>query len=678
MSRPCPIASSVRIVRLVHPAQALSSLRSKMLFQLLPGLPRPLEVCECSTDVSILLTRWDVIQGISDPYSLEQLRAPRLNTTVVRPLVETLYDLHDISIVYCLLVNRFQFLREQSYQAHFQSVNTSRALLCEVLALKLLRRFEEESTGRKGLLLLANILIAGFEPFQNAPGDLLQRSSKALRWTIQDRGGYERQMTALEIAIVSNSKLFLSSPACQKVVDAIYTGRIIYTPSSFIDILPDHYKHKGISLYDPRKANLLNQYRLNVPRTRNIIEVFQFIVLLALFIWVMESREPLRFSIAEWVFCFYSFGWILDQMASILEHGWQVYTQNLWSFLDVTFCAIYVMYFAMRMHGLRTGSVELGQPALDMLAMGAPFLVPRLAFNIFSENLVFVSLRDMMAKFMQLTFLAVWSFTGFFAAMIWLSDGSHRSVTIGKWMLWVWFGLDGTGIGRSPEFHWFFGPVLMVAFAILGNTLFLTILVSTLSHSFSNITRHSVAEVQFRRAVLTFEGVKSDALFSYPPPFNLLALLIMLPLKLVLSSRWFHKVNVTVIRTINAPLLVAIALFERHNLWPKGDKARRRQNLGDFSRFHVHGDIQAVFEAEPPSGLPDIPPPNNDEEVAAESESSTASADEAEDHEEVGTASTDMTQRLESLEKSTKRVEALLKRVCDSMDDRAGATSEGD
>jgi uncharacterized metal-binding protein len=62
--------------------------------------------------------------------------------------------------------------------------------------------------------------------------------------------------------------------------------------------------------------------------------------------------------------------------------------------------------------------------------------------------------------------------------MTWLSNGGHQPITISKWMLWVWFGLDGTGIQRSVDFHWLLGPILMVAFAFLGNTLFLTILVS--------------------------------------------------------------------------------------------------------------------------------------------------------------------------------------------------------
>ncbi len=38
-------------------------------------------------------------------------------------------------------------------------------------------------------------------------------------------------------------------------------------------------------------------------------------------------------------------------------------------------------------------------------------------------------------------------------------------------MLWIWFGLDGTGVQRSVEMHWLLGPALMIMFAFLGNTL---------------------------------------------------------------------------------------------------------------------------------------------------------------------------------------------------------------
>jgi hypothetical protein len=532
-----------------------------------------------------------------------------MNASIIRPLVDQYYKLQDVSVVYCLVVNRLQFLREQANAPHYQSVNITRAILCELVAYRVLRRFSEDNPGAPGLLLLANILVAGFDPFQGAPEDVIKENDPALHWAMQKTGGYLRKLPTLEIAIISESKTFLSSSACQRVVNAIYEGRVVYTPSSFIDILPDHYKSKPISLYDPRKAPLLNQYRLIVPRTRNFLEVGQFVVLLVLYILVMTHRDPRTFTIVELVFCIYTAGWVLDQFASILEHGWSVYTQNLWSFLDATFALIYGIYLVIRIHGLRIDSVKVGQQAMDVLAIGAPFLIPRLAFNLMSENMLFVSLRSMMADFALLTALAVWCFAGFLLSMMWLGNGQkhHEPVTISKWMLWIWFGLDGTGIPRSVDFHWLLGPILMVTFAFLGNTLFLTILVSMLSNTFAGIVSNASAEIQYRRAVLTLEGVKSDAIFAYQPPFNIAALIFLLPLKFLVSPRWFHKVNVAAVRFLNAPLLLIIGYLERRALWAGSRRSafssrrpRSMFGLRDISRgLSLHGDIQAVFDSAP-------------------------------------------------------------------------------
>jgi hypothetical protein len=191
-------------------------------------------------------------------------------------------------------------------------------------------------------------------------------------------------------------------------------------------------------------------------------------------------------------------------------------------------------------------------------------------------------------------------------------------------MVWIWFGLDGTGIDESPSFHWFLGPFLMVTFTFLGNTLFLTILISMLSNTFSLIVRNAVQEVQYRRAVTCYMGVKADSLFSYWPPFNILALIFLLPVKLLTGSRHFHTINVFFIRLLNVPTLLFLAWYERRTMWRHTDKRFSRpkhvdwqdpngpravstrssafNNLAafwDFCRFNVHGDMQAVFDIEP-------------------------------------------------------------------------------
>ncbi|GKT55484.1 nonselective cation channel [Colletotrichum tofieldiae] len=228
-----------------------------------------------------------------------------------------------------------------------------------------------------------------------------------------------------------------------------------------------------------------------------------------------------------------------------------------------------------------------------------------------------------MSDFVLLTFLSAWCFGGFLLSLLWLGEGTHPPVTISKWMLWIWFGLDGTGINESVQFHPILGPVLMVAFAFLGNTLFLTILVSMLSNTFSTIVKNATAEIQFRKAVLTLEGVKGDAIFAYQPPFNILAVFVLIPLKFVLTPRWFHKIHVASVRLVNLPLLLLIAVAERRILWPPPQPEkpkssgltlypRVKQWFWEKWRITAHRDIRAVF---------DLPPPESvEEEIAVDDE----------------------------------------------------------
>lgn len=387
--------------------------------------------------------------------------------------------------------------------------------------------------------------------------------------------------------------------------------QVVYTPLSFVDIIPDHYKHKPISLYN---APILNPDRLIVPLLRNMIEVCQFDVLLFLYGLAMFYRDEIRVTMYEIVFCAYASGWILEEFAAIIEHEWYVHTQNLWSFLDIAFFLVYSIYFALRMHAAVFGDACLAASALDILSIAAPVLLPRLAFNLPPDNTPFISLRAMMKDFAVLTLLATWCFGCFFLSMKWLLDARPEhfcdppdSATISKWLLWIWFGLDGTGFERSIDIHIFLGPALMITFAFLGNTLFLTILRCMLTNTFAKIVDNSTAEVQFRCAVLTFEGVNSDAIFAYRPPLNILALVVLLPLKFVLSPRSFHNVNVGAARLLNAPLLLLIGLYERRHLWrapknePLGPYKRSSFFLWTFSGFSPHGDIQAVFDTDPPN-----------------------------------------------------------------------------
>ena len=63
------------------------------------------------------------------------------------------------------------------------------------------------------------------------------------------------------------------------------------------------------------------------------------------------------------------------------------------------------------------------------------------------------------------------------------------------------------------------------------------------------------AIVPFGDKTLKHIRSKSDALFSYQPPFNLLAFLVLWPLSYVLSPRKLHSANVFMIKlTVSVPV----------------------------------------------------------------------------------------------------------------------------
>lgn len=169
----------------------------------------------------------------------------------------------------------------------------------------------------------------------------------------------------------------------------------------------------------------------------------------------------------------------------------------------------------------------------------------------------------------------------------------------------------------------------------------------------------------------------------------------MLPLKFTMTPRWFHKINVAAVRTLNAPILLLISILERQSLWneksPKTSigreavKFRKPSKLvfWGISRFSVHGDIQAVFDSEPPTSVPeeiedeaeqgprDVDGAGSDSlehgdgQVATKSKNASQKPDNLQDLR--GVIQGEIQGRLDELELATKRIEGLLVKLADSL-----------
>ncbi|GAA5898939.1 uncharacterized protein JCM6883_003478 [Sporobolomyces salmoneus] len=561
----------------------------------------------------------------------EQMRDPNVVfhlNDVLRSDLETTYN--SPCIVYVLLLTRLQFLRERGAALASTTLCETRANYCEYFAIHMLRHQGRSVQGGAKMqqLAMARALVGGLHAFQGASEEVLERIRKNEGGTSRVYAQGAGKTNALELAILGKAKKFIKSDACQRVITAIYDGRITYSSSSFFDLLPDRWKTKDISLYNVRTAPLLDHYRLRVSKYRSMIDVLSFAILFVSFLHVIidrHSREELiHMSTSELWFFFYALGYSLDRCAGIFEHGWSVFAMGLSAPLDIFSVPIYVSAFVLRVHSVSKMDPAMSDRAYAILSCAACLLFPRIAFTAISKNLFILSLRAMLAEFFYLMSVTVFCFLGFVFALNHLCDGAYSVTRISEWLVFIYFGLDGTGIDKSTKFDPVIGPILFISFAALSNTLLTAVLVAILSTTYSKIAEDADAENMFRKAVMTLEGVKSDSLFDYLPPVNLIAITFLWPLSHVLSERKFHSLNVLCTRILSLPILLLIALYERERVSESG-----LHNLGDriknslSSRLPVslsekmsllegaHWETEAVFEYTP-SG--DEKSDNEDEE----------------------------------------------------------------
>lgn len=247
--------------------------------------------------------RDDVRSTIDTHLEWHELTALDINYAVVRPLVIKWSNVgkessnagggngtnHDrLSILFVFLVNRLQFQREAERDLALQGINTTRASLCELLAMKLLRSFAHDP------LELITALTFPFSPFQGASNEVLEsegllegkkgRARQAVsspnashfahpqtnddddvqneRCTEEPIFGPGQCSSALELAINSRAKKFIKTPLCQRCVSGIYEGRIVLSYQSAHAIVDDSYKKRPLGIYDPAKAPFLDHHRL--------------------------------------------------------------------------------------------------------------------------------------------------------------------------------------------------------------------------------------------------------------------------------------------------------------------------------------------------------------------------------------------------------------------------------
>ncbi|KAF5327160.1 hypothetical protein D9619_004543 [Psilocybe cf. subviscida] len=491
------------------------------------------------------------------------LTAADINFAVVRPIVLRYARLKNMSVVYACLVVRSYFLAAAETDLAFANVMVARANLCEILALKLLHTFAQN------YFQLVAVLTATWNPLAGASDSVVEEVKHTLN---MDDDDIDMAQSAIEVrstewqqmAISTQAKAFLASPLAQQVVNDIYAGKVVFSLTANRSILADNYKTRGIEIYNPHSAPFINHYRLRVPKYGTYLGFLNFSLLLFTFMMCLAKQD--RNHVTPWEVAFMILGsaFALEEYTAATEHGWIIYIANMWNAFDFAFILVFLTYFFMRLKGLSSGHGCREQRLICW-------------FNR--------SLRAMISQFVLFIGIAAVCFSGLLFTLWTLASGDPEGKarwtfkSIAWLMVQIWFGNTYLSFAQATSFHPFFGPILMTAFAALSNTLLLTILISILSNTVARIDSYL-----FQFTIATIEGVKSDALFSYQPPFNILAFVLLKPASWFLSPRALHSMNVFLIKVTSLPQLIVIGLYERH--WSPGRNFRQTSKDAAQSFFN--------------------------------------------------------------------------------------------
>lgn len=118
-----------------------------------------------------------------------ELTATDVDFAVVRPLVQKYARLQNMAVVYACMVARSYFLSQVTKEMALSPVLTSRATLCEILALRLL------ACSASSKLQLVAVLTTPWNPLAGAPLDVVEE----VKLVIGTEDAAENSQSAIEV-----------------------------------------------------------------------------------------------------------------------------------------------------------------------------------------------------------------------------------------------------------------------------------------------------------------------------------------------------------------------------------------------------------------------------------------------------------------------------------------------
>ncbi|GKU04005.1 calcium channel yvc1 [Fusarium langsethiae] len=369
-----------------------------------------------------------------------------------------------------------------------------------------------------------------------------------------------KNLNALEIAAIADAKRFLSQHIVQKIITAIWSGDIVFWDSLSV------HSTKKVRFYNPRTADPFS--RLRVPKYLKSWEVVFFCIFLALYYSVLIMRDESRITIPEVVLFLWIAAFFYDELSEWLDAGSIFYATDIWNLFDMIMITIGFAFAILRIIGIVQNKPELSDLAFDILALEALFMIPRI-FSILSLSpawgTLIPCLKEMGKDFFKYMVLVVVVYCGFLTTFSLVG----RNVFAFKSMAWIltkiFYGSAPIGFEVMNQIDPFFGPPLMIMFITLSSFLLMGSLTGMLSNSFSRVITHAKEEYLYVYSVYVLEASTSNRLTHFYPPFNLLALVIFRPWRLIFTAdERFRAGRIILLKATHWPIVSIIRLYEMY------------------------------------------------------------------------------------------------------------------
>lgn len=195
-------------------------------------------------------------------------------------------------------------------------------------------------------------------------------------------------------------------------------------------------------------------------------------------------------------------------------------------------------------------------------------MIPRI-FSILSLSpawgTLIPCLKEMGKDFFKYMVLVVVVYCGFLTTFSLVG----RDVFAFKSMAWIltkiFYGSAPIGFEVMNQIDPFFGPPLMIIFITLSSFLLMGSLTGMLSNSFSRVITHAKEEYLYVYSVYVLEASTSNRLTHFYPPFNLLALVIFRPWRLIFAAdEKFRVGRIMLLKATHWPIVGIIKLYEMY------------------------------------------------------------------------------------------------------------------